>query len=480
MKSLKAIALFFMAVFCVSFVSASYVVTVSSDKNNIFPWEEASFMLSVHNKGTESDTLIYEFPDQIEWSLITDPLYVERSIHPNETIKTIIRAKPTSENIFPRQYNLDVNIVSKKTGESLTQTLGVFIKDKRFFEYLPNVNVVVVLPENLDPRSDATLYVSLKNLVPLNISDYTIEVRSEVNPENNKKITFPLLPLGTTEKRFTLSYDELQVPITEHITLIASIPSKNYTADPIVKEIKILPYSKINQEVSVEESFLKTITKVSFFNDGNIVSSVPYKIQTSFMHNLFTSSQPEKPTYSAESGSKYLVWDNKVRPRETTRITITTDYRPLFVWTILIVLLVALYFLLRSPVVIMKETKSMGKGTPEEGLSRLKVLLHIKNRTGRVISDIILIDRVPHIGTVEKEYAVGTLQPTNISRQDSKNTIIKWQFESLEPYEERIITYIIDAKLLVIGSMTLSHATIKYKNRRGSISKANSNSVVVE
>jgi hypothetical protein len=480
MKNLKLIAIFFLAVLCINAASANFVVRVSSEKNNILPWEEASFVLSVQNKGKEADTLIYTYPDQIEWSLITDPVYVERAIHPNETLKTLIRAKPTSENIFPRQYNLEVSIASKQAGWSDTATLSVFIKDKRYVEYMPNVNVVVVLPESLDPRNNATLSVGLKNLIPLNLSDYTIEILSEVNPENNKKVALPLASLGTAEERFTLKYDDLQEPMTDHITILASIPSKNFSADPIIKEVRILPYSKVNQEVSVEESFLKKVTAVSFYNDGNVAANAPYKVRTSFLHGIFTSSEPTKPTYAVESGSKYLVWDNLVRPRQTTKITITTNYMPLFVWSIVLLLLCVLYFLLRSPVVIMKETKSLGKGSAEDGISRLKVLLHIKNRTGRVISDIVLIDRVPHIGTVEKEYAVGTLQPTSIARHDSKSTIIKWQFESLEPYEERIITYIIDAKLLIIGNMTLSHATIRYKNRRGSISKTNSNGVVVE
>ena len=58
---------------------------------------------------------------------------------------------------------------------------------------------------------------------------------------------------------------------------------------------------------------------------------------------------------------------------------------------------------------------------------------------------------------------------------DIKGTLLKWNIDILEGFEERMITYKIKSKLSILGSLKLSPAVIKFKNSRGNIVISHSN-----
>ena len=89
-------------------------------------------------------------------------------------------------------------------------------------------------------------------------------------------------------------------------------------------------------------------------------------------------------------------------------------------------------------------------------------------------------DRIPRIADIDTNYPVGTMQPSKIIKHDKRGTIIQWVIPTLEAYEERIITYHINSKLKIIGSMRLPNSMVKYKNKRGKFSKVYSSKVSAE
>jgi hypothetical protein len=42
---------------------------------------------------------------------------------------------------------------------------------------------------------------------------------------------------------------------------------------------------------------------------------------------------------------------------------------------------------------------------------------------------------------------------------------VKWELEALEPLEERIITYKLKTKIIIVGGLTLPRARIKFKTK---------------
>ena len=56
-----------------------------------------------------------------------------------------------------------------------------------------------------------------------------------------------------------------------------------------------------------------------------------------------------------------------------------------------------------------------------------------------------------------------------------RTTLVKWHFPHLDPYEERIITYTLESKLKLVGSIQFPRAIIKFKNVDGKVNTTGSN-----
>ena len=111
----------------------------------------------------------------------------------------------------------------------------------------------------------------------------------------------------------------------------------------------------------------------------------------------------------------------------------------------------------------------------DSGISKMKVLLHVKNRTGKVIDNILVTDRIPHIAEIIKDFEVGTLKPEKMIKHEKQGVLLRWTFSQLEPYEERIITYMVKTKLNIVGGFCLPSAMVKFKNKKKKFVKLYSN-----
>jgi hypothetical protein len=155
----------------------------------------------------------------------------------------------------------------------------------------------------------------------------------------------------------------------------------------------------------------------------------------------------------------------------------TTNYRILLYGIILLILIIVSYYLIRSPVIATKDCRIMGKKI--DGISNLKVKLHIKNRSARTISNIKIIDKVPSLVDIVEENNLGSLRPTKILRHGNSGVIARWDLEALEPYEERIITYKLKSKLKIFGSIELPQTLMKFDSKFGGIRTSTSNSIEI-
>ncbi|MBI2142269.1 hypothetical protein HYU15_02130 [Candidatus Woesearchaeota archaeon] len=172
----------------------------------------------------------------------------------------------------------------------------------------------------------------------------------------------------------------------------------------------------------------------------------------------------------------YLMWELAVKPQQTATVRIVESYRPLFALLIAAVLLAVLYYVFRSPVAIRKEAAVIS--LEEEGISDMKVVLHVKNRGSKGYDRLIIADKVPVIAGVEKEAGLGTLKPAKVT-STKHGTIIKWELDHLERHEERVLSYRIKSKLSILGTFSLPACRAKFYDE-GKERKTSSNVVRVK
>ena len=452
---------------------ADYTVKSEPLNDEIFPGEVAEYEITLKNTGEDQITLEYEFAEDPSWSVITDPVYHQGFIRldPGEEKQTVLKIKPDPSVDYGQKYEYNFKVVSSAGGFAKRVILDLFLRNPdRLQNYVPIVGLDVDIDSEIDPRQDAELSIILTNFNPLNITNLSLVITSKINPDNDRMLSVQLP--GLEKKRLTLemSYDPLQPPVKEQITVTASVPSRNASFEPKSKTVQIEPYAEIEQDEQTEEYFLKEHQTIKLYNDGNIQADKTLRERTTLFSQIFTSEHPKAEVVS-ESGYRYLEWDFSLGPQERREISLTVNYRPLFYIALLLLAAIVLYYIFRSPVILKKHASRIAG----EDSSSAKVQLHISNRTGRLIENITVIDRIPHIAKLDNEFPVGTMQPSKTIRNEKKGTVLKYNIPALEPYEERILTYNIKSHLNIVGDMRFGAAMVKYRNRFRKLGKTYSN-----
>jgi len=477
-KILVMIFILVLAGCIVSAADSDFMVEVDALVTKINPGQTGIYDIYVSQDSDSEQELKLSLPLDAQWAIQANPILHLSSlkVQPGERIKTRIQIKPVPT-VQSGSYKIPITIGYKdETGAIKTVSLPLYIygQDTEYREFIPAVNLDVDVPQKVDPRKEYAIRLNFKNRNQLNITDLSIVVTSDLY--RNSRVSV-LSPLESLTEEFKVKYDDLQKPVKDRITVDVSIPSKNVTFDRIVKDIEIQSYSTLEDQQSQQHAFLKRTRTYSVKNIGNVDKETTIKENSNWFRLLF-SSFTLKPTITKDKDMRVVSWALTLAPMESYSVSVTENYRPLFLLLIIVLVVVILYFILRSPVIVKKDVTRLG--TAAEDMSEFKVLLHIKNRTGRIIDNVKIIDKIPYIAELKKEFGIGTLHPQKIVKQEKKGTIVTWQLPSLECYEERIITYKLRSRLKIIGEMRLPPTLVRYKSRKGGSRKSYSNKVFAD
>ena len=269
-------------------------------------------------------------------------------------------------------------------------------------------------------------------------------------------------PLSERREKISFEIDPLTKPMDDKLEI--RLTYKNRTVNKERIDYKVIRYSNFVQKTDTIEELFKKTSEHIIINEGNVPKVDSFRIPTSFIARFFTKTDP-KPTRVNIKKQAYFEWNLDMEPYEEITIIVEENYRSIIYILLISVVVTMIYFLYRSPVIIKKE--SIVVGSSEEGVSEMKVLLHVRNRSQDLIENITITDLIPSIATHVKESHIGTLAPSKILRHAKKGTIIKWELEALEPFEERIITYRLKSKIAIVGGFTLPPAKVKFETEKG-------------
>ena len=433
------------------------------------------FNLTIENTGPKIVYYRFYTTDSIQWSVATDPSTGNIiKFYPNETktLKLLVRA--LRKDMMRGNYKVPLVVRNKETDEKVDIQLPISIVSGTplFREYVPEIEAFASIKQSkIDPREKTSVEVHLVNKNPRNITELNILLQSKLV---NKKSTVQLGPFEEKIAKFIIDFDPLERPQIDTLTIRVWTIAENESfpkKQPVAIEYEILPYSELKREEVKIKKFLKSETKVTLSNVGNAVKEATVKMRTSDLKKLFTSSLPEAE-FVTEGENKHFVWFVRLEPQkddftDSITLVIIENYRPIFFVLLLILIGIFGYYKFRNPIVIRKDTSQVI--TKEGGIVGLKVLIHLRNRTKRTLENIAVIDTVPSLVQVEKEFEIGTLPPTKITKQSNSMTSLHWDISDLEALEERIITYQIKSKLSLLGGMNLPAAVIKYTTERGKV-----------
>ncbi|MEK6901256.1 MAG: hypothetical protein AABX37_02860, partial [Nanoarchaeota archaeon] len=323
--------------------------------------------------------------------------------------------------------------------------------------------------DKIDPSQPVPVKLTLENKNPLDLSGLKLRLDTEI-PEFAQTVNVDLPPLGKKTIELTLIPNRYQQPREYSIYFI--FEREGQAVKILDKKIEILlRQPAFTSELKEETIVWKRFAEVTIHNDGNVRNTQEVSVPVTFWETLFTRSTDGAIRKEGEQQS--LVWSVELAPNETTVRHFVTNYRIILYIFIMLLLLVAFYWYVRSPVEVAKRAVA-SKGSDEHVIAGMKITLELRNITNKSLSNVIVTDIVPSIAHVESAIDAGTVKPKEI-KLTPKGTKVVWSIAELEPGEHRLITYSVRTKFNVLGTFSLPRASVEFMRGTRRKGKAYSN-----
>ncbi|MEK6857186.1 MAG: hypothetical protein AABX39_01215, partial [Nanoarchaeota archaeon] len=359
--------------------------------------------------------------------------------------------------VSPGYYGIPLTVRQAGTSNLVKKVIRLKLQDPYGDKsgYIPAMKGVLKLNKQINPSEEVVIALLLENQNMRDLSKLDVKLRSKLL---NKDVVTTLAPLEKKELAFNLVLDKRTPPQKDlmKVSLFAYEGERSYQFDIPLEEYEIVSYGYVDKKLSEEKSFLKRTVKVSLENVGNIARKESVAEKKSFLSSLFTKVSPDAKRESGE-----YKWEVLLNVGETQTIILTTNYWPLFVFGIIVLCALITYFLLRSPIVLKKKAKIVT--TKEGGISELKVILSIKNRSSKHVNNIRIIDMVPKLAEFVKHLEPGTLQPYKDPTPTQQGSLLHWKIDSIDPKGDVLITYRIKNQLSILEGLTLPIAVAKFE-----------------
>ncbi len=412
----------------------------------------AVFKLAVTNVGDERDIFkvsgdpsdVSPFSNAVQYIQV-EPNQIRLDPHEMKeaeiTIKVLESAKSDDE------FVADVHVASlAHVGMRKSTSLKVFVVAKKEV-----VQISVNAPTNVIPGDLYSFTVLLKNRLNLPLENHEVSVYSDL-PGISESIILNFTPREERELEFSFPISLNSLPGA--YALNVKVYDDSELKGGFTSAFSVQEKSAIEEQKAEKGGFLKSVTRVTRTNKGNVKSTQKIIVKSNFLNTVFTSTQPEA---QIERGD--FVWEFSLEPGEAYTVTIESNYRSLFYGFLIIVLaIILIYFYIERSVVIKKRI-FMVKSSPD-GISEIKILLIIRNGSKHHLQNVKAYDVLPNL--IQPLYEFGTLKPHHV-QQGTRGKRFVWEIGALEPGEERVLTYRVKAKLHLAGGALLPPAMLQYQ-----------------
>ena len=438
-------------------INSDFDISLNISRGIIFEDEVGEYELKIVNNGVYDETFVTPYTSDTSWLINTDPAVFKVPAKTTKTFKVYLDPKT---HVKPGQYGVTLNVKSSLSNKVKDYFFLMFVKPLNQLDqdYRASIALNVEFPLDIDPRETVPMSVYMRNRNAKIFENLSVDMESKLI---NNYYKTPFKALEEKTEKFSFSISAYETP--QEDKLIVTIKDGDEIVNQVKIPFKIIPYSQLKEDKLIEESFLKSVTTIKLTNDGNIENSQVYKYPVSLFEKTFTKVKNDH--FITNQGDRLINFQVSLEPQQTLTLVINTNYRIILYAVILIIIINVMYFQLRSPVITRKE--ALTSQNSHEGVSEFKIRLIVKNRSQKPVENVKIIESVPSLASLVNESTLGTLEPTKIIKHDKRGTIIRWDINYLEPFEERIITYKIKSKLNIVGGLTLSPTKIKYETNRG-------------
>ena len=450
----------------VSSVSASFDVSYEAIENRVLPTNTAYYTLSISNTHDRDDRFRIMI-DEVDWILRSDPdrfYFTGAPIESGSSKSFSLMLRSPSKDVG--NYRVNLHVTSEQTGERKTIQIPITITSPEgtVGEYLTAVSRLLEFPPRVDPRDGFTINANLRNRNPRNISDFQIIVESDLFRVSNATA---LGPLESTQVQLHVDLPhDLQPQEVEMLTVF--VADGVQLVDRFYDSFEIIAYRSVDESYERDSGLFRFTRTYTYTNEANAPTTIEGSARLNLFSRAFSSvridGERAPKTIVTNSTGTFATWSVPLDMGESTQVSVTANYALLFWLAVLSVAGLVVASLMRSPISIRKDAVVVG--VSEGGISEIRVVVHLKNQSARKFINISVVDTIPKIAEYvpDKEENMHTLRVYTNQREGS---IVKWNLETLERYEERILTYRVRSKLSIVGGLNLPRTLLRFTDDSG-------------
>jgi len=272
--------------------------------------------------------------------------------------------------------------------------------------------------------------------------------------------------LGPSERKYftiQLNKEDFKKLMAGFYTLNAeiSVEDKKTKIEGVIKFVE-----KDIVKTKAEEYGLIINTKITEkINEGNVIANVEINMEKNIISRLFTTFSPEPDIVERNGLVVQYSWSKELKPGESLRVVVKTNWLFPFIVILLIVAIVILTKQYSKTNLVLRKRVSFVNAKGGEFALKVSILVNAK----AYIEKVNIMDRLPPL--VKLYHRFGPEAPSKI---DEKTKRIQWNFEKLEAGETRILSYIIYSKVGVLGRFALP-STIGIYEKEGETHESESN-----
>lgn len=387
--------------------------------------------------------------------------------------KNVITVEGGSEQIVKVYFSAQIDapeglLKFSILAKSLTDTasggsdVAVFTK-RKIPIYISNISVNKY---TFEPEEKLVLETFLRNIYPK--TSYTYELQVFIRYEGNVVQKFEesvlIRPAETVRVVNEYTFGKYDKPGQYSILVYLKDENGNIvsTKEMIVTLLSVVKIPSNYTEKTTSIGFLSITTTIVIKNDGNTVAP-PFYLNEELpiiARGMFSASIPPAKEEVRGSSVVYSWYVPYLAPGEAIIIKYQVSF--LGLWLTLIIIGALTYFSYRYTftAAVVKTCKHYG---PIKKDKEILVAIEVKNKTVREMGNVMLTDRVPAIAQVVEKF--DTLPPK--VKRSKGGTELVWNFGTLKPREERVVTYRIKPVIDVVGSLRLPAASISYTGKKG-------------
>ncbi len=458
------------ALFLLSIINVNAEGVILSNENENLEIKSldsfATFDLVVLNDDRKEIDFFVTFSYSPNWRVNIEPYLLK--IPSKSSMKAKVQVFSLNDKNLG-SYELNLNVKSRDGSVNKIYPFRVTILPFSGDEIVTKLTI----PERIDPRVGGIIKLKLENLRKSDMEDLEVFVKSGDILSERKFLNLKAGEINLQE--FNIEFPNADInPGTYDVSAEVKYGNKIVGSD---EDTFILAgFTDVVERTNVEGLFLKKEATISKINGGTKGKEEKIVVSVSSFNKRFTTFDKAPNTFTKTEDGYRAEWNFVLESGETFTVKVVTNYTLTFWSTAAVIfVVVSIYQYRRKKIVVSKKVLTVHKD--RDGISGMKVVLHLRNRSRGTVDDIRLADVLPSlVGT--DPHSFGTLHPTKVSKTALGNVKLAWHIGHLNKDEERIISYVAKSRLSIIGKLILPSAVVSYR-RGNKIVKSRSNKLTL-